>query len=92
MRIRNSLFLFLTILSTSLMAQEPCSYSTSSKKGGFWVFATFYQPNTQIPLEGECEQMQGNKPFLYRMFKAGRIQKEIVYSSENVLISYFEFS
>jgi antitoxin component YwqK of YwqJK toxin-antitoxin module len=73
-----------------MMAQEPCSYSPSSKKGGFWVFATFYLPNTQIPLEGECEQKQGNKPFLYRMFKAGRIQKEIVYSSQNVLTSYLE--
>lgn len=90
MIIRNSLFLFLTILSTRMLAQEPCSYSTSSKKGGFWVFATFYQPNTQIPLEGECEQKQDNKPFSYRMFKTGRIQKEIVYSSQNVLISYLE--
>lgn len=83
-------FIQFTILSTSLLAQDPCKYSTSSKKGGFWVFATFFQPNTTIPLEGECEKKQGNKPFLYRMFKAGRIQKEIVYSSQNVLISYLE--
>jgi antitoxin component YwqK of YwqJK toxin-antitoxin module len=73
-----------------LFAQDPCTYKTSYKKGGSWVFATYYQPNTQIPLEGACEEKNGNAPFLYRSFEDGRLQKEVQYSTENKLVSSLE--
>jgi antitoxin component YwqK of YwqJK toxin-antitoxin module len=73
-----------------LLAQDPCTYKTTHKKGSSWVFSTYYQPNTQIPLEGICEQKNGNDPFLYRSFEAGRLKKEVQYSSENKRISSLE--
>lgn len=76
-----------TVLS---FAQDPCTYQTYHKKGGSWVFSTYYQPNTQIPLEGICEKKNGNAPFLYRSFEAGRLQKELQYSTENKLVSSLE--
>lgn len=84
------LFTSLIIASFSLKSQDPCTYSSSSKKGGKWVFSTFYQPNTQIPLDGVCEQKNGNAPFLYRSFKSGRLKKEVLYSTENKLVSLLE--
>ena len=85
--------IFLFALSCSQFdarSQDPCTYKTSSKKGGSWVFSTYYQPNTQIPLEGICEEKNGNAPFLYRSFEAGRLQKEVQYSTENKLVSSLE--
>jgi antitoxin component YwqK of YwqJK toxin-antitoxin module len=73
-----------------LFAQDPCNYKTTYKKGGSWVFATYYKPNTQIPLEGVCEEKNDNAPFLYRSFEAGRLQKEVQYSTENKLVSFLE--
>lgn len=88
------LFYFLFFLANlqgfTCFAQDPCNYNTTSKKGGYWVFFTYYQPNTQIPLNGICEEKKGNAPFLYRSFEAGRLQKEVQYSTENKLVSSLE--
>lgn len=81
---------FLGVLTFALKSQDPCTYSSTSKKGGSWVFSTFYQPNTQTPLDGVCEQKNGNAPFLYRSFKSGRLKKEVLYSTENKLVSFLE--
>lgn len=83
-------FYLVLFVSHTSKAQDPCSYQTHSKKGSAWVFSTYYQPNTQIPLEGVCEQKNGNAPFLYRSFQAGRLKKEVRYSSENKLLSSLE--
>ncbi len=71
------------LYTLNCLAQDPCSYQSTSKKGGFWVFSTFYQPNTQIKLEGVCEELNNGKPYLYRSFKSGRLLKEIIYSTSN---------
>lgn len=86
-------FLFsasLCLVAFVAFCQDPCSYQSTSKKGGYWVFATFYQPNTQIPLEGVCEQKNGDKPLLYRSFHNGKLKKEIQHSTENQLVSSLE--
>jgi antitoxin component YwqK of YwqJK toxin-antitoxin module len=83
-------FILLMFSCNHLFAQDPCTYQTHSKKGSAWVFATYYQPNTEIPLEGVCEQKNGNAPFLYRSFQAGKLKKEVQYSSENKLVSSLE--
>jgi len=86
-------FLFsagLCLVASAVWGQDPCSYKSTSKKGGYWVFSTFYQPNTQIPLEGVCEQKNGDKPFLYRSFQNGKLKKEVQYSTENRLVSSLE--
>jgi antitoxin component YwqK of YwqJK toxin-antitoxin module len=84
------ILIYATLYCGLLFAQDPCSYKTTYKKGGSWVFATYYQPNTQILLEGICEEKNGNAPFLYRSFEAGRLQKEVHYSLDNKLVSSLE--
>lgn len=54
------------------------------------MFSTFYQPNTQTPLDGVCEQKNGDAPFLYRSFRSGRLKKEVLYSTEKKLVSFLE--
>jgi antitoxin component YwqK of YwqJK toxin-antitoxin module len=69
------------------VAQDPCSYDPASKKGGYWVFSTFYQPNTQLPLDGKCKQLNNGRPYVYRIFQKGRLVEEVLYNTENRLVS-----
>ncbi|MFN6039240.1 MAG: toxin-antitoxin system YwqK family antitoxin [Bacteroidota bacterium] len=86
---------FALLITFNSFAQDPCTYISYSKKGAYWVFATFYQPNTQFKLEGVCEKLNNGKPYLYRAFKSGRLIKEIIYwasnnSTRNQLMSTLE--
>jgi antitoxin component YwqK of YwqJK toxin-antitoxin module len=78
-----TLFIVVAVCSSIVHAQDPCTYQPTSKKGGHWVFATFYQPNTQLKLDGVCEELNNGKPYIYRTFKAGRLVKELIYGASN---------
>lgn len=87
MRLIFGCFFFLMLASGIANAQDPCTYKPSSKRGGYWVFSSFYQPDTQTPLEGECRQLNNGKPYLYRVFSKGRLIEEVLYTTENRLVS-----
>jgi antitoxin component YwqK of YwqJK toxin-antitoxin module len=90
---RGFILLLVPFFALNLLAQDPCSYLPTSKKGGFWVFSTFYQPNTNnVLLEGVCEEKNNDMPFLYREFKEGRLLKEVVYYTSGQLNSSLIFN
>ena len=90
---RGLILLLVPFFALNLLAQDPCSYLPTSKKGGFWVFSTFYQPNTNnVLLEGVCAEKNNDLPFLYREFKEGRLLKEVVYYTSGQLNSSLIFN
>jgi antitoxin component YwqK of YwqJK toxin-antitoxin module len=83
--------LILIILYCSIVAaQDPCTFQSTSKKGAYWVFSTFFQPNTQLRLEGVCEEKNNGAPLLFREFKSGRLQKEVIYYTSGQLNTSLE--
>ena len=78
----------LLLISFFALSQDPCAYQPTSKKGGYWVFSTFYQPNTnKVLLDGICEEKNNELPFLFRQFKEGRLVKEVSYYTSGQLYS-----
>lgn len=91
MKIQLSVLFIIIIGSTS--AQENCTFSYQNKKGGHYLFSTFYSDYANTPMEGVCQQLdQKGKIYERRVFVVGRMKEEILYYYEGGLRSEFRIT
>ena len=57
-------------------AQESCEFKPTNKKGGHYLFSTFYEDDLQTPREGVCQITHLNQVYERRVFVNGRLIEE----------------
>jgi antitoxin component YwqK of YwqJK toxin-antitoxin module len=87
------LFVIFSLFIGQLFAQENCTFSYYNKKGGHYLFSTFYSDYAGTPLEGVCQQLdQKGKIYERRVFVVGRMKEEVLYYYEGPLRSEFRIT
>jgi antitoxin component YwqK of YwqJK toxin-antitoxin module len=74
------------ILSTLLtftycfyLTAQPCVYESHQRKGGHYLFSTYFSTDMQTPLNGECEVKTNGILYEKRTFIKGRLTEEKLY-------------
>ena len=87
------LVVFFAVIIGNVSAQENCTFSSQNKKGGHYLFSTFYSDYAETPMEGVCQQLdQKGKIYERRVFVVGRMKEEILYYYEGGLRSEFRIT
>jgi antitoxin component YwqK of YwqJK toxin-antitoxin module len=73
------------LLSTWIYAQESCTFNAYNKKGGHYLFSTYFKSDMQTPLEGECTSYSNGQVYEKRVFKNGVIIEEALYNLDKQL-------
>lgn len=55
---------------------QQCNFNYYNKKGGHYLFSTFYQDDMRIPRDGVCEISENGKIYEKRVFKNGLLVEE----------------
>jgi antitoxin component YwqK of YwqJK toxin-antitoxin module len=76
MNLKNSYFFSLLFLASFLHAQEFCEFKPQNKKGGNYLFSTFYLDDLQTPRDGVCQTLHLGKIYERRVFVKGRLVEE----------------
>lgn len=80
----NYLFIMLLSLFTCFaFSQENCSFNHYNKKGGHYLFSTYFKGDMHTLMEGTCQSISNGKIYEKRVFKNGRIIEEE--------LNYFDF-
>jgi len=66
------IFLLLPLVSFS----QNCNFNYYNKKGGHYLFSTFYQDDMRTPRDGVCEISENGKIYEKRVFKKGLLVEE----------------
>ena len=67
--------LFFVFLNFQLWSQR-CNFNYYNKKGGHYLFSTFYQDDMRTPRDGVCEISENGKIYEKRVFKYGLLVEE----------------
>ncbi len=78
-------FLISIALSNWAFTQESCTFNAYNKKGGHYLFSTYYKSDMQTPLEGECTSYANGQVYEKRVFKNGIIIEEALYNLDKQL-------
>ena len=76
MEFNRLLLFFVLIITLSLSAQENCEFKPQNKKGGHYLFSTFYHDDMQTPLDGVCQTLHLGQIYERRVFVKGRLIEE----------------
>jgi antitoxin component YwqK of YwqJK toxin-antitoxin module len=76
---KNSILFFFIFLNHWIGAQENCIFNYYNKKGSYYLFSTFFEPDMRTPLDGECTSYANGKIYEKRVFKNGRLLEEELY-------------
>ena len=60
-----------------LSAQDNCEFKPQNKKGGHYLFSTFYLDDLKTPREGVCQTLHMGKIYERRVFVKGHLVEEI---------------
>lgn len=75
--------LYLIFFSITLFAQDNCDFNPQYKKGGQYLFSTFYEdPYLQKPRDGVCQTLHLGKIYERRVFVNGRLTEETINTFE----------
>ncbi|MFN5441683.1 MAG: hypothetical protein ACK5AR_07515, partial [Flavobacteriia bacterium] len=61
MKLKKPLLIFFLLWTLRLSAQETCEFKPTNKKGGHYLFSTFYLDDLQTPREGVCQTLHMGK-------------------------------
>ncbi len=87
------LFVLIVLVISGLKAQENCTFSYYNKKGGHYLFSTFYSDYSGTPMEGVCQQVdQKGKIYERRVFVVGRMKEEVLHYYDGPLRSEFRIT
>lgn len=79
------LFLFFTVNAFT----QNCTFNYYNKKGGHYLFSTYYQSDMQTKMEGVCQQSMNGQLYEKRIFKDGHIiEEELNYADLKKRIRY----
>jgi len=76
MKTATLLFFTSIFLALSARAQENCDFKPQNKKGGHYLFSTFYLDDLKTPREGVCQTLHMGKIFERRVFIKGHLVEE----------------
>lgn len=76
MQLKKTLLIFFLLWTLRLSAQETCEFKPTNKKGGHYLFSTFYLDDLQTPREGVCQTLHLGKIYERRVFVKGRMVEE----------------
>ena len=76
------LFFFFNFLTFVLQAQDNCEFKPTNKKGGHYLFSTFYEDDLQTPRDGVCQIIHLGKIYERRVFVKGRLVEETLNTFE----------
>jgi antitoxin component YwqK of YwqJK toxin-antitoxin module len=82
MKLTRLLFFFFNFLTFVLQAQDNCEFKPTNKKGGHYLFSTFYEDDLQTPREGVCQIIHLGKIYERRVFVKGRLVEETLNTFE----------
>jgi antitoxin component YwqK of YwqJK toxin-antitoxin module len=69
-------FFCLLFIASFLRAQAYCEFKPTNKKGGHYLFSTFYLDDLKTPREGVCETLHMGKIYERRVFVKGHLVEE----------------
>lgn len=76
MKLRVAYFFGIFYLAQFSIAQETCEFKPTNKKGGHYLFSTFYLDDLQTPREGVCQTLHMGKIYERRVFVKGHLVEE----------------
>lgn len=74
------LFFLFKVLNT--WTQDNCNFEPTNKKGGHYLFSTFYEGDLKTPREGVCQIIHLGKIYERRVFVKGRLVEETLNTFE----------
>ncbi|MFM7667817.1 MAG: toxin-antitoxin system YwqK family antitoxin [Bacteroidota bacterium] len=72
---KNSVILIFSLLPLVYFSQH-CNFNYYNKKGGHYLFSTYYKEDMRIPRDGVCEIIENGKIYEKRVFKKGLLVEE----------------
>jgi antitoxin component YwqK of YwqJK toxin-antitoxin module len=82
MKLPHLFFFLFTFFTLVLQAQDNCEFKPSNKKGGHYLFSTFYEDDLQTPRDGVCQIIHLGKIYERRVFVKGRLVEETLNTFE----------
>jgi antitoxin component YwqK of YwqJK toxin-antitoxin module len=76
MKLRVAYFFGIFYLAQFSIAQETCEFKPTNKKGGHYLFSTFFLDDLQTPREGVCQTLHLGKIYERRVFVKGHLVEE----------------
>jgi antitoxin component YwqK of YwqJK toxin-antitoxin module len=76
MKLMVACFFGIFFLAQFSIAQDSCEFKPQNKKGGHYLFSTFYLDDLQTPREGVCQTLHLGKIYERRVFVKGRLVEE----------------
>jgi len=72
------------VLSPLVSVAQDCKFSYYNKKGGHYLFSTFYLDDMQTKRDGVCETKANGKIYERRIFKNGLlVEEELNFFNQN---------
>ncbi|MFM7664220.1 MAG: hypothetical protein ACKO68_06805, partial [Bacteroidota bacterium] len=53
------LLIFISCITISIAKAQDCDFDYYPKKGGHYLFATYYEKDHQTPKNGQCDRKMG---------------------------------
>ena len=79
----NRLFLFFFFCQgLNYWAQDNCEFKPTNKKGGHYLFSTYYEDDLKTPRDGVCQIIHLGKIYERRVFVKGRLVEETLNTFE----------
>ncbi len=76
------ILIFLFLQGAYSIAQDDCEFKPQNKKGGHYLFSTFYEDDLKTPRDGVCQIMHLGKIYERRTFVRGRLTEETLNTFE----------
>ena len=71
-----NIVIFICLLFPLVHFSQRCNFTYYNKKGGHYLFSTFYQDDMRTPRDGVCEISENGKIYEKRVFKNGLLVEE----------------
>lgn len=75
-------FFFFIVIFSQAFTQDNCEFKPTNKKGGHYLFSTYYEDDRQTPRDGVCQIMHLGKIYERRVFVKGRLVEETINTFE----------
>ena len=70
------------LLVSQAFTQDNCEFKSQNKKGGHYLFSTYYEDDLKTPREGVCQILHLGKIYERRTFVKGRLTEETLNTFE----------
>lgn len=77
-------FILVFVISPLVSVAQDCKFSYYNKKGGHYLFSTYFQDDMRTTRDGVCEMSENGKIYERRVFKNGLlVEEELNYFNQN---------